>query len=272
MEKQNKTSISLLGCGWLGLPLAKSLILKGHTVKGSTTSENKLSILKSHGVIPYQISILEDKVVGDLTTFFEGSSILIIDIPPKLRGTEKENFVAKMALLMPYIEATAIKKVILISSTSVYPDSNKSITEDTEPQPDSEAGKQLLQVEQLFKNSKKLQTTIVRFGGLIGEDRHPVVFLSGRKNIEQPEAPINLIHRIDCIGIIEKIISNDIWNETFNAVAPFHPTRKNYYTDKAKTLGIPLPEFTSDLISHGKIISSEKITSFLQYHFVVKTL
>jgi len=272
LEKQNKTSISLLGCGWLGLPLATSLIQKGHAVKGSTTSENKLTILKSQGIIPNLISLREDKVVGDVTAFLEGSSILIIDIPPKLRGAEKENFVAKMALLLPYIEATAIEKVILISSTSVYPDSNESITEDTEPRPDSESGKQLLQVEQLFKNSKKFQTTVVRFGGLIGEDRHPVVFLSGRKNIEQPEAPINLIHRVDCIGIIEKIISNDIWNETFNAVAPFHPTRKDYYTNMAKNLGIPLPEFTSDAISWGKTISSEKITSFLQYQFVAKSL
>ncbi len=272
MEKQNKTVISILGCGWLSLPLATNLIQKGHAVKGSTTSENKLAVLKSQGIIAYLIALRESKILGDVAAFLEGSSIAIIAIPPKVRGGEKENFVAKMTALLPYIEATDIEKVLLISSTSVFPDTPEVISEETEPQPDSESGKQLLQVEQLFKNNKKFQTTIVRFGGLIGEDRHPVVFLSGRKNIANPEAPINLIHRVDCIGIIERIIENDIWNETFNAVTPFHPTRKEYYTQKAKGLGIPIPEFASDTISIGKTINSSKIGSRLQYEFVVKSL
>ena len=28
------------------------------------------------------------------------------------------------------------------------------------------------------------------------------------------------------------------WNETFNAVAPFHPSREQYYTQKAIDLGL----------------------------------
>ena len=45
--------ISILGCGWLGFPLAKSLVEKGFSVKGSTTSENKLSILSTAGILFY---------------------------------------------------------------------------------------------------------------------------------------------------------------------------------------------------------------------------
>jgi 3-hydroxyisobutyrate dehydrogenase-like beta-hydroxyacid dehydrogenase len=37
MDIENK-SISILGCGWLGVPLAKHLIQKGFSVKGSVTS------------------------------------------------------------------------------------------------------------------------------------------------------------------------------------------------------------------------------------------
>ena len=40
---QNK--IGIIGCGWLGLPLAKELISNNHKVKGSTTTEEKLKIL-----------------------------------------------------------------------------------------------------------------------------------------------------------------------------------------------------------------------------------
>jgi 3-hydroxyisobutyrate dehydrogenase-like beta-hydroxyacid dehydrogenase len=49
--------ISILGCGWLGLPLAKSLLAKSYEVKGSTTSENKLEVLINAGILPFQIQL-----------------------------------------------------------------------------------------------------------------------------------------------------------------------------------------------------------------------
>ena len=113
---------------------------------------------------------------------------------------------------------------------------------------------------------------ILRFGGLIGEDRHPIKFLAGRKNIENPNAPINLIHQEDCIGIILEILrqtQNDKLNgnETFNAVTPFHPSRKEYYTQKAIDLNLALPEFNSESLTFGKTISSTKIETVLKYTF-----
>ena len=38
--------VSVLGCGWLGKPLAISLLDEGYSVKGSTTSEDKLELLE----------------------------------------------------------------------------------------------------------------------------------------------------------------------------------------------------------------------------------
>ena len=259
--------ISILGCGWLGLPLAQSLLEKGISVKGSTTSIEKISMLKEKGILPFQISLLEDNIEGHVNLFLEKSEILIIDIPPKLRGNTKENFVGKIKTLVPFIEKSSVKKVIFVSSTSVYSDDNSTVTEDTFPKPDSESGKQLLEAEYLLQNNSNFKTTVLRFGGLIGKDRHPIHFLAGRKNIENPDAPINMIHQDDCIDIIEKIIELDSWNETFNAVAPYHPTRKEYYTKKALEFGLPLPEFEENKPSVGKLILSNKVASLLEYTF-----
>jgi nucleoside-diphosphate-sugar epimerase len=259
--------ISILGCGWLGFPLAKSLVEKGFSVKGSTTSENKLSSLSTAGILPYLISVTENEIVGDFNAFLENSEILIIDIPPKLRGGFSESFVSKIKNLIPLIEKSVVKKVIFVSSTSVYADSNSEITENTQPQPETESGKQLLEVERLLLSNLNFQTTVVRFGGLIGEDRHPIYFLAGRKNIENPDAPINFIHQKDCIGIIEAIVSKGIYAEIFNAVTPFHPTRKDYYTQKAMELKLPLPEFDTSKPSVGKLILCEKAEKILGYQF-----
>jgi nucleoside-diphosphate-sugar epimerase len=273
-------NISILGCGWLGLPLAKSLLEKGFLVKGSTTSLEKISILESTGIFPHLVTL--SAVEGQnneiaISSLLENSEILIIDIPPKLRENYKENFLAKIQNLIPFIENATIRKVIFVSSTSVYADDNSTVTESTKPETETESGKQLLEVEQLLQNNKNFKTTIIRFGGLIGENRHPIHFLAGRKNIENPDAPINLIHQMDCIGIIEEILrqaQNDQlgFGETFNAVAPFHPTRKTYYSEKALELNLLLPEFDESKPSVGKIISSEKVETVLGYHFQNITL
>jgi len=262
--------ISILGCGWLGMPLAKSLLEKGFSVKGSTTSFEKISALESNGIQPFQIELSETEIKGEIDSFLKKSEILIIDIPPKLRSVSSENFVKKIENLIPFIEKSKIEKVIFISSTSVYSDAPLTtfrLTESTKPNPETKSGKQLLATEILLQSNPNLKTTVVRFGGLIGEDRHPIHFLAGRKNIENPEAPINLIHQEDCIGIIEAIVKQECWNETFNAVAPFHPSRKEYYTQKAMELCLPLPEFVNSKIAFGKTILSDKLGNTLDYKF-----
>ena len=272
--------ISVLGCGWLGFPLAKSLLEKGFTVKGSTTSLEKMSTLEKNGISPFQIELSEQEIKGEIALFLENSKTLIINIPPSLRGKDSSTglgmtLVKKIQTLIPFIEKSSVKNVIFISSTSVYADDNTIISEATKPHPNTENGKQLVAAELILQNNKNFRTTIVRFGGLIGENRHPITFLSGKSTIENPDAPINLIHQEDCIGVIEKILlpnsrnqnSNLERNETFNAVAPFHPTRKAYYTQKAIERNLPLPEFDESKPSVGKTISSNKIETILKYQF-----
>jgi nucleoside-diphosphate-sugar epimerase len=265
--------ISILGCGWLGLPLAQKLIETGYEVKGSTTSESKLEVLQSNKIEPFLIALSEEKIIGNIFEFLNDSEILIIDIPPGLRKTSEisvgKTFVNKIKTLLPCIENSNIEKVIFISSTSVYGDSDSipTVTEESVLHPDTESGKQLVEVENLFRNNRNFETTIIRFGGLIGEDRNAIKMLTGKTNVANPEAPINLIHQVDCIGIICKMLKQNCWQETWNAVAPFHPTRKEYYTQKAITLNLPKPEFLANETSIGKIVSSEKLEKVLGYVF-----
>ncbi|WP_321539618.1 Rossmann-fold NAD(P)-binding domain-containing protein [Flavobacterium piscinae] len=192
---------------------------------------------------------------------------MIINIPPGLRGSSGESFVAKMENFVQFVEKSSIKKVIFVSSNSVYADENQIVTEETIPNPETESGKQLFIVENLLLQNTNFQTTILRFGGLIGEDRHPITFLAGRSNLENPEAPINLIHQVDCIEIIRIIIEKEVWNTVFNAVAPFHPSRKKYYTKKAEELNLVPPQFNENQPSVGKTISSDKLIRILNYEF-----
>lgn len=266
------TQISILGCGWLGLPLAKSLLQNGFSIKGSTTSLEKISLLESEGITPYLVRLEEQQISASVADFLADSQILIINIPPKLRGGSTENFVAKITTLLPFIENSTVEKVLFVSSTSVYGEDNEFVTEASVLNPDTEGGRQLAIVKNVLQKNSRFQTTILRFGGLISDERNPVRFLSGRVNIENPDAPINLIHQDDCIGIIEKIIALNSWDETYNAVAPFHPTRQEYYTQKASELNLALPKFAALNTIVGKTILNNKLIEALDYSFIKPTL
>lgn len=268
------TQISILGCGWLGFPLAKKLIKKGYLVNGSTTSENKLPVLKNAGINAFLVTLESESISESISSFLAKSNVLIIDIPPKLRGnncdyqdSERKIFVEKIENLIPFIEKSTVTQVLFVSSTSVYGDKDELITEETIPNPETESGKQLLLAEKILQENENFETTILRFGGLIGEDRHPIKHIAGKENLENSDAPVNLIHQNDCIEIIEEIINQSKWDEVFNAVAPFHPTRSAYYIQKAKEQNLTLPKFSSEKSNIKKIVSSEKIESTLNYEF-----
>ncbi len=262
-------TIGILGCGWLGFPLANALVEKNWAVKGSTTSANKLALLRECHINPFLIILDERQIDGDIDGFLENLTVLIIDIPPKATTSD---FTKKIELLLPHLEKSTVEKVVFISSTSVYDDQPVMVDETTPTNPLTESGRQLVKSETLLQGNPNFKTTVVRFGGLIGEDRHPVRFLSGRKNVEQPDSPVNLIHQKDCIGILLTLIEKGIYGEIFNAVAPSHPTRKTYYTKMALSFGLPLPEFAAQQNATGKIISSDKIIETLGYDFEVPQL
>lgn len=261
--------ISIIGCGWLGFPLANYLISEGYKIKGSTTSPTKLDLLKTHHIDGYLIELNENKILGDIYNFLAQSDTVIINIPPGLRRNPTKNHVGEISHLVAEIEKQNVKNVLYISSTSVFNDETDfpKITAKTEPSALSDSAKQLIYIEEQLINNTSFNTTILRFGGLFDNERHPVNALSGRQHISNPEAPINLIHKEDCVQIIALILKKKIWNVVLNAVYPSHPNKKTYYSALCEKRNLPAPEFDSQSKSRGKKVSSSKLVQLLPYTF-----
>ncbi len=253
-------NISILGCGWLGLPLAIRLIAQGWKVKGSTTTEAKLPILGANDIDPYLVQLGSD--ISTSANFFN-SDVLFINIPPSLKKQTAETYLNHMQSLLKQVEASPVKRVIFISSTSVYPDTNSQII-DTGIVDFQSA---LYQSEQLFNQSTIFKTTIIRFAGLIGPGRKPSRFFVGKTNISNGQAPVNLIHLDDCINIIESVLNHQRFYGTYHAAAPTHPSRKEFYMLASQAAGLPLPEFIDEL-NEWKIIDPEKLEHDLDYEFI----
>ncbi|UII22163.1 SDR family oxidoreductase [Fulvivirga ligni] len=252
------TSISVLGCGWLGLPLSKELVQKGYSVNGSTTSEGKIDIVSATGATPF----LLDLSSPDLPEQFFSSDIFIVTVPPS-----SGNYESNMKRLVTRLEKKKFPKIIFISSSSVYPNTNQLVREnDAKAIKSSHSGVTLLEIERLF-NKPEFDTTIIRFAGLYGPDRHPGRFLKRKSQLTNGGNPVNLIHLDDCIAIILKIIESNKWNEVFNACADEHPSRKEFYTKASQSLGFDIPEFTDEQGDY-KIVDASHLKESLGYSFI----
>ena len=130
--------------------------------------------------------------------------------------------------------------------------------------PDSENGKEILKTENLVKNKNN---TILRFGGLIGEGRNPLKYLIQKNEVLNADAPINYIHQKDCIGIINAIISKGKWGETYSAVAPFHPSKIEYYNTLCDIKKINRLNFSNKKTEINKEIYDDRIENELNYTF-----
>ncbi|MTI20606.1 SDR family oxidoreductase [Fulvivirga sp. RKSG066] len=257
-------TISILGCGWLGLPLGEYLVKRGFVVKGSTTQKEKLQELEHVGIKPYHLSF-EPDLVGEARDFFD-SEILIINLPPRNREGVPNFYELQLETIRSYAQGS-VKHVLFVSSTGVYPNSNQEVTEeDADVNCLSRSGIPLLKMEQIFTQSTAFETTIMRFGGLYGPERHPGRFLAGKTDLLGADNPVNMIHLEDCLGVIEAIIDQGLWGETFNACSPKQETRKSFYQSAANDLGLQPPTF-NDQPQPFKKVSSEKLIKLAGYKF-----
>lgn len=260
-----KGVISILGCGWLGFPLAKSLISSKFDVKGTTTTFLKLEVLNQWGIDPYLVQFSGEETIPDIKNFFN-SDILIIAVPPGRRDPNGfVNYQQMIQFVCKELRGSNISKLILISSTSVYPDNNELIDEYSKISPASASGQLMADTERIIEQ-QNLKVVILRLAGLIGPGRMPGKFFSGKTQVANGLAPVNLIHLNDVIGIIHCLIENEDATGIFNGCAPVHPAKQDFYTLAAEREGLVKPTFLQEKDS-WKIITSARVSKELKYQF-----
>ncbi|MFQ5568900.1 MAG: SDR family oxidoreductase [Rhodothermales bacterium] len=261
--------ISILGCGWLGLALGEHLVRQGYQVKGSTTSAEKQERLAAVGIAPYLLR-LNPWVHGNEVADFFQSDVLFLNIPPGRRRPDVETFFVKqIKSLLKELHYGSIDFVVFASSTSVYPNLNTVVVEDDVGKAKlwSPTGRALLMAERYLLGDTHFDTTVLRFGGLYGYERQLGRFLSDRKEVKNGEASVNLVHRDDCIAVVEAIIRKDVRDEVFNVCSDEHPTRRTLYTSHAERLGLPSPVFADDGAPSFKIVDNSKLKERLDFRF-----
>jgi len=261
-----KPTISIIGLGWLGRPLASELARQGHQVLGSTTSPEKQTQLQAVGIDAYLLN-LAPQPEGDLEALLN-ANILVVNVPPKAGKFGEDFHPAQMQYLAGAVHQSAIKWVIYVSSTSVYPEINRVVQENDVQTPEESASPALVRAEQLWQalQTDAFRVTILRCGGLMGYERQAGKYVAGR-TIDSGSVPVNYIHRDDAVGLICAVIEQGLTG-VYNAVAPEHPSRAEVYRDSCTKHGYALPTFVepNSPLSY-KVVQSEKLIAQTGYIF-----
>jgi nucleoside-diphosphate-sugar epimerase len=248
--------ISIVGLGWLGEPLAKCLHQNGHGVRGSTTSGVKASRLNKEGIAA-KVLRFDPLPVGEDPEFFFDAEVLVINIPPAVKKHGENHYLEQIRAIRECAQLSGVPKIIFISTTSVYPSANSWVSETDLLHPG--AGGFLLEAENIFRRDNIRDITLLRLGGLFGGQRIPGKYFANQSGIAG-HLLVNYIHRIDAIRLIQWVIQHALWNQTYNGVAPIHPTRREVYERNAAGLGFEKPlAYEDPPLRPWKKVSSQKI-------------
>ncbi|WP_289028819.1 NAD-dependent epimerase/dehydratase family protein [uncultured Paraglaciecola sp.] len=250
--------ISIVGCGWLGQPLALRLKDCGHNIVATSRSEQKCQALSKMGLEAIKFELGDNLNAAALSPIFS-SQILILNIPVGRKSVTHDSFTQGIQSFLERARKAQINKVLFVSTTSVYGGEDKVVTEQSPTMPETLSGKINLAIESIVTKQFPSSSAIMRLSGLVNSDRHPAKYLAGKVDLQSPNAKVNLIHQEDVIKAIELVIDKALWGQTFHLSALIHPTRKDYYTWSAAQLGLPEPSFIDcDTPPAGKEINANQ--------------
>ena len=179
------------------------------------------------------LNILEQFYVAD---------VLVIAIPPSA-----QDYLEVLDRTMSAFDEGHTTQIIFLSSISFY-DGKASVVE-------AERRIQALVTD----------VVVLRLGGLMGYDRVAGKYTAGK--VLTSDSRTNYVHRDDVLGIIERIIEEDIRGEVFDVVAPVQSTKKVIFSQNAKKFGFKETEFLNgDQV--GKVLSPLKLIDLLNYVFI----
>jgi len=244
--------IVVAGAGWLGRPLALALKMNHNHVTVLSRSDEQSAFFNAQHISLIKLDYLD---IEHSKINSEPNKILIICIPPVAHYS---------SIINGLISTLAPSHIIFSSATSVYSQTTGEVTEES-----SLGGNPVLEEAEAVIINSGIPYCILRYGGLINEHRNPATHFSGKFNIPNGGAPVNLIHREDIIELIAQVIEKNATG-VFNVVYPSHPTRKEYYEKQCVQRGLLACEFTED--GTGKIVNGSKISTLLNrpYRFSIE--
>lgn len=241
-----KLKIGIVGCGWLGIRLAKHMH-PDNTLYGTVRSKSSLEALRN---IPINLEIAD--LSGDLQlpwAVADQLDVVIITIPFSLKKHRESGLQIDWLDNISLFLRTFKKQIFYTSSTGVYPAERRTYTE-------ADLSTEKTPAEHLLRKAFP-HINILRLGGLMGDDRQ-----LSKYNITDSDVPVNHVHYTDVCRLVEMMIAHRASSCLYNVVAPMHPAKAVVIAEQKGSVSRD-----SIALSPARIISSEKVNTALGFQY-----
>jgi nucleoside-diphosphate-sugar epimerase len=193
----------IVGCGDIGVHLAG--LLKGEAdIYGLRRDTSQLPL----SIKPIMADVTDPNSLSALSDI--AFDTVVVTLTPGQASDQRyqQIYVEGTRQVLAALDKAAIKRLLFVSSTSVYGQHNDQwIDESSATQPPRYSGKRLLEAEQLchqFAEQHSITASVVRFAGIYGPDRLRLI-----RDVQagKGSAPTysNRIHRDDCAGLLKHL-------------------------------------------------------------------
>ena len=266
------SKILIIGCGRIGLPLAKLLLQKGHQVTGVRRN-------LSQDVYDYSSFTMIKADVTDansLKTVGKGFDCVFYILPPITRnelGYQKTYQIGLENTISHLSHQPKQPFIFFISSSSVYhQNQGEWVDEKSETLPEKYNGRYLLLAEKII-HAHSVKNIVVRFAGIYGSTQSRIIdnLINGEKVQRNPAVYTNRIHLDDCVGVLNFLLRQQLAGANLDSVylaSDDNPEEKwqwlSWLSNQLKLP--PLQEKASTSSNQNKRCSNQRLKS-LGYTF-----
>lgn len=262
--------ILIAGCGYVGTALGSELAKSGHESWGLRRDPLALRQLESTGIRPLQANLLDPESLKKLP---EAEYAVLCQAPSAVKKSDsyQATYFQGTKNFLQALPKGQLRKVILISSTSVYSTRDGSwVNEATDPMaqnhPDREAQENanvLLGAERLALESGH-PAMVLRLSGIYGEGRNRVKsILEGRVKPVFSDVYMNRIHVTDIVRALRLLLEKGNPGQVYIGSDDVPSTQKEFYHWVFERLSMPVPSGEAEAVhAHGqsnKRCSNQKI-------------
>lgn len=261
---ENKPSLIIVGCGFLGKAAASLFSSQGYSVLGIVRTPLIEKLPTENGYSLLSCDITDSSAVDLLTEKVPSDSLLIYSVSSGKGGSDSYAAIYRDGLKR-LLKSWKPKQVLFVSSTSVYGQKQgEVVTESSPAEPERETGNILLEAEKIALQAGGI---VARLSGIYGPGRSVLLrkFLEGTATLENGGVRlINQIHRDDAAAALWCLIKSEKASGIYNVTDDTPASQKDVYGWIAEALKKPLPppgpaDFNRKRGWTSKRLSNEKL-------------
>ncbi|MFW5917448.1 MAG: NAD-dependent epimerase/dehydratase family protein [Halorubrum sp.] len=236
--------VVVVGCGYVGLELARQLIDRGHDVTGVRRSDAGLEAIESLGADAVRADATDPSSLAALPD----ADDVVFAASSGGRGATaaREVYVEGLRHVIEEYDSrmTTPDRLVYTSSTGVYGDHDGAwVDEETPLEPTTEKTRVLAEAERIALETAAaagIDGTVARFAGLYGPGRYRL-----ERYLDGPVTAgyLNMVHRDDAAGAVRYLLEADRARSEPVLVVDDEPVDKHAFADwLADECGVPRPE------------------------------